>query len=407
MDHVVRHEGADLDAAALTRDAALILLAQGANHLDGGDPEAALVALAAVAHHAPAELAGRGALGAAEACARLGRDGDAETWLARAIEHGDSETRFLALRKSAVEAVRTGDLQGALAAYQRAERDAPNRVTRAEIASRIGWLTQETGGSPTRARRAFRRARGEELFAHVPRALVIVTALLSVVTLLLPDVAVNFALLKTYQGSDVLTSMPWTLFTVTFVHGGIQPPLDAWALHLGFNLIALDLGASLVYRLYGAPRLILWYVIGAVGASLTSAIFLPQVYSVGASGGIFALFGVALGAEWAHRPLIEQGARYALSRIGFLIAVNLAIGFGFLAFGGGIDNAAHIGGLVVGLALGGTITPTRAEPMRRRWSAAVGARGGELAIIGILVMALAATFLNWVALANLRASLPI
>ena len=75
----------------LTRAAALALLDQGADALDGGDPEAALTHLERVARLAPAELAGRGALGAAESCARLGRDTEAEAWLASAIDSGDRE----------------------------------------------------------------------------------------------------------------------------------------------------------------------------------------------------------------------------------------------------------------------------------------------------------------------------
>jgi len=390
----------------LDRTVALELLARGADQLDARDPEGALESFAAVATRGEPELGARAAIGAAEALSRMGRDGEARERLAWAAEQGDREARFVALRRHAALAVQAADLPAALALYRRAEPEAPTAAERAEVASRIGWLTQETGGSTLRSRAAFRRARGEPLVT-AGRLLLAITALGSLATLLLPNLALELALVKVEGGLDWLAARPWTLFTVTMVHGGIQPPLDAWVLHLGFNLIAMDIGARLVERLYGARRLLLWYALGAIGASLASAIFLPDAYSVGASGGVFALFGVALGAEWAHKPLIEQGARYALSRIGVLIAVNLAIGFGFLAFGGGIDNAAHLGGLVVGLVFGALVAPTRAESMRRRWSAAAGGRLGEVATTGLVLILLWLIYANWLLLADLRASLPL
>ncbi|MFM7824593.1 MAG: rhomboid family intramembrane serine protease, partial [Candidatus Limnocylindrus sp.] len=167
-----------------------------------------------------------------------------------------------------------------------------------------------------------------------------------------------------------MSSEPWRLLTVALVHGS--------TLHLLFNLFAMDLGARLVQRLYGAQRLLLWYLLGVIGASLASAIWTPLIPSVGASGGVFALFGVALGAEWAHRPLVERGVRAALAQIGGLIAINLLFGLGLNVAGGGIDNAAHLGGLALGLLLGVFVPPKRAESMRSRW-AGVSSRslGGE------------------------------
>ena len=129
--------------------------------------------------------------------------------------------------------------------------------------------------------------------------------------------------------------------------------------------------------------------------------------SVGASGGVFALFGIALGAEWAHRPLVERGVRAALGQIGGLILVNLLFGLGTSVVGGGIDNAAHLGGLVFGLLLGVGVAPTRAESMRSRWSsfAASPAREG-IVTIAVCVL-LVVIYANWFSLAQLRVQLPI
>lgn len=384
----------------------------GVDALDRGDAEgAALAFAAAVAGATPSDdrvLAERAAYGAAEALLRLERDDEAAEYLEIAANSADQELRFLALRRRAMEEVRRGDLAVALATYRQAEGSAPNSDARAEIASRIGWLTKETGGSSLRAQAAFRRARGVSASAWVPRALLAVTIVLSVLTKLDPTLAELFALTKIdLNGSDFLSGYPWRLVTVAFVHGGINPDWQSWALHLGFNAIALDIAAQIVYRLYGAKRLIGWYVIGVVGASLASAIWLPAGYSVGASGGVFALFGVALGAEWAHRPLVERGLREALGRVGGLLLLNIVLGFGIGFVGGGIDNSAHLGGLLTGLIFGVLVQPTRAESMRRRWSVAVSHwRGGEVALSLVMLIAGLALYANWRELAMLRQLLP-
>lgn len=385
----------------------------GVDALDRGDAEGAALAFAtAVAEATPSDdriLAERAAYGAAEALLRLERDDEAAEYLEIAANSADQELRFLALRRRAMEEVRRGDLAVALATYRQAEGSAPNSDARAEIASRIGWLTKETGGSSLRAQAAFRRARGVSASAWVPRALLAVTIVLSVLTKLDPALAELFALTKIdLNGSDFLSGYPWRLVTVAFVHGGINPDWQSWALHLGFNAIALDIAAQIVYRLYGAKRLIGWYFIGVIGASLASAIWLPAGYSVGASGGVFALFGVALGAEWAHRPLVERGLREALGRVGGLLLINIVLGFGIGFVGGGVDNSAHIGGLLTGLIFGVLVQPTRAEAMRRRWSAALSSwRGGDIVLSIVFLIAFVVAYLNWTELAALRLLLPV
>ena len=307
-----------------------------------------------------------------------------------------------------MEEVRRGDLAVALATYRQAEGSAPTSAARAEIASRVGWLIKETVGSSLRSQAAFRRARGVSASTWVPRALVAVTILLSVLTKFDPALADLFALEKiTNTGGDFLSSSPWRLVTVAFVHGGVNPDWQSWALHLGFNVIALDIAAQLVYRLYGARRMLSWYLLGVIGASLASAIWFPYAPSVGASGGVFALFGIALGAEWAHKPLVERGMREALGRVGGLLFINIVLGFGIGFIGGGIDNSAHIGGLVTGLILGVLVQPTRVESMRRRWtSAATSWRGGDVLVTIVLSAVLLILFTNWFDLALWRDRLP-
>ncbi|MFZ9827629.1 MAG: rhomboid family intramembrane serine protease [Candidatus Limnocylindrus sp.] len=377
------------------------LIDAGADALDAGDAEAALERFWRAAGSGDLNLAGRASIGAAEALVRLGRDDEARELLHGASQSGEQEVRFVARRRLAALHVTAGRLQDALGEYQRAERDAPNDRARAEVASRIGWLIKETGGSGVRARLAFARSRGGVMDRVAPTAALLVTGVVSAAALAFPRVLEPLALIKVDSaGGDFLSTEPWRLLTVALVHGS--------PLHLLFNLFALDLGARLVQRLYGTQRLALWYLLGVVGASLASAIWTPQLPSVGASGGVFALFGVALGAEWAHRPLVERGVRAALAQIGGLIAINLVFGLGLNVVGGGIDNAAHLGGLALGLLLGVLVPPTRAESMRSRWAGVIsGGAGREQVYIALVAIGLLFIFLNWYPLALMRTTLPI
>ncbi|MFM7504751.1 MAG: rhomboid family intramembrane serine protease [Candidatus Limnocylindrus sp.] len=392
IDELLRTSG------PISHDDAGRLIDSGADALDAGDAEVALECFWRAAGSGDLNLAGRASIGAAEALVRLGRDDEARELLQGASQSGEQEVRFVARRRLAALHVTAGRLHDALAEYQRAERDAPSERARAEVASRIGWLIKETGGSSVRARLAFARSRGGVTDRMVPLAMLLVTGVVSAAALALPRLLEPLALIKVANG-DFLSSEPWRLLTVALVHGS--------PLHLLFNLFAMDLGARLVQRLYGAQRLLLWYLLGVIGASLASAIWTPLIPSVGASGGVFALFGVALGAEWAHRPLVERGVRAALAQIGGLIAINLLFGLGLNVAGGGIDNAAHLGGLALGLLLGVFVPPTRAESMRSRW-AGVSSRGlgGERLYILIVVFALLVIFLNWYSLALVRTTLP-
>lgn len=382
----------------ISHDDAGRLIDSGADALDAGDAEVALECFWRAAGSGDLNLAGRASIGAAEALVRLGRDDEARELLQGASQSGEQEVRFVARRRLAALHVTAGRLHDALAEYQRAERDAPSERARAEVASRIGWLIKETGGSSVRARLAFARSRGGVTDRMVPLAMLLVTGVVSAAALALPRLLEPLALIKVANG-DFLSSEPWRLLTVALVHGS--------PLHLLFNLFAMDLGARLVQRLYGAQRLLLWYLLGVIGASLASAIWTPLIPSVGASGGVFALFGVALGAEWAHRPLVERGVRAALAQIGGLIAINLLFGLGLNVAGGGIDNAAHLGGLALGLLLGVFVPPTRAESMRSRWAGVSSrGRGGERLYTLIVVFALLVIFLNWYSLALVRTTLP-
>jgi rhomboid protease GluP len=130
----------------------------------------------------------------------------------------------------------------------------------------------------------------------------------------------------------------WRLSTNTFLHGGIM--------HILTNMIGLIfLGFILEMRL-GKIRFLLSYLFIGVVASLVSIWWNPSIVSVGASGAIFGLSGIFL-ALLVSKFYDENFTK------SFLIGTLVFIGYNLLyGLTGGIDNAAHIGGLVSGFILG-------------------------------------------------------
>ncbi len=138
----------------------------------------------------------------------------------------------------------------------------------------------------------------------------------------------------------VLAGEVWRLVTASFLHGGLA--------HLAFNSMALASVGPAIERLYGRPKFLLIFLGGGAVGMATSVVFVPQP-SVGASAGIFALFGALLGfAVRARRRLTPQARRLILRDVGWVVALNVGLGL----MSGYIDNAAHLGGLAGGVALG-------------------------------------------------------
>jgi rhomboid protease GluP len=145
-------------------------------------------------------------------------------------------------------------------------------------------------------------------------------------------------------GPLTLSGEWWRLFTCVFVHGGI--------IHIAFNMWCLwNLGA-LAESLYGRWTYAAVYLICGVGSSLASVAWHPNGPSVGASGAIFGLAGALLAAFKLGEFSVPRSALSGTLRsLGAFVFYNLVFG----AAMPGIDNAAHIGGLVTGLIVGAII----------------------------------------------------
>jgi rhomboid protease GluP len=154
-------------------------------------------------------------------------------------------------------------------------------------------------------------------------------------------------------GPLTLQGQWWRLVSATFVHIGF--------VHLAFNMWCLWSLGNVAERMFGNFTFFWIYLLSGIGGSLASLIWHPSIVSAGASGAIFGIAGaLASMLYFGHILVPRQVVRELLSSLAFFVGFNLL--FGFLLQG--IDNAGHIGGLVVGLGLGAALH--RPLPQGRR-----------------------------------------
>ena len=134
---------------------------------------------------------------------------------------------------------------------------------------------------------------------------------------------------------------PWRAFTYMFVHIGI--------LHIACNMWAFWNLGKLAEGLFGRVVFAVLYVLCGLGAAVASLWWHPASVCAGASGAIFGVAGIVFAyLKLKHVPMPQRYVRQLLSSLGAFMLFNLLIGAA-IPF---IDNSAHIGGLVTGLALG-------------------------------------------------------
>ena len=125
----------------------------------------------------------------------------------------------------------------------------------------------------------------------------------------------------------------YQLFSSMFVHASIA--------HIAGNMIFLLIFGLRGEEMFSLPEYLLIYFLGGLTGNLLSLVFLPlDVPSVGASGAIFAMFGACT---------IHARRTVGQSIIGALIYAFFLL---FISAAPGVNNLAHIGGLVTGLLIG-------------------------------------------------------
>lgn len=138
----------------------------------------------------------------------------------------------------------------------------------------------------------------------------------------------------------------WRLITSGFLHGGI--------LHLLFNMYSLYVIGTQIENFIGKKKFLIIYFFSMICAGLMSCALSSQTVSVGASGAIFGLLGSLVYFGYYYRLYLGSILK---NQIIPLIILNLTLGFVM----SGIDNAAHIGGLIGGLFIAMALGVQRKE----------------------------------------------
>ena len=353
----------------LSREEATALLEMADGALAAGEFADAAVRYGRVIGFDDAAMTAAALLGLGEARYRLGDDESALASWEAATKVGETPSTYPAWRNVAAAKVRNGDLQGAIDAYRQADRRAP-AGDKAEIATRLGWLVKESG-DPKAARRYFAKGRGDAPLLSVTMVLIAATVIVSLSALWSVEGEALFEALQLDKAA-VAAGEYWRLWTVTLLHGS--------ELHLLFNMYALYLSGRIVERWYGSLYFLVFYLACAAAGSVGSFVLGGDAPSVGASGAVFGLFGLLLAAGRIHHP-VDRQSRAIVSQLGMLIVINLLFGFAVT----GIDNAAHLGGLVAGLWLGAVIPPTRVQTLASLWQR--GPEAGALHVARVPVYA--------------------
>ncbi len=138
--------------------------------------------------------------------------------------------------------------------------------------------------------------------------------------------------------SEVQAGAWWRLLTALFLHAGFY--------HILMNMIALYSLGITVERIYGSwSFLIIYFAAGLLGNALSLYFGARHGISVGASGAIFGLAGALLIAVLQHREKLPTVfSKNIITNMMFFIIYSLIYGVS----NKGIDNAAHVGGLVGG-----------------------------------------------------------
>ena len=175
----------------------------------------------------------------------------------------------------------------------------------------------------------------------------------------------------------------WRLGSALFLHFGL--------FHLAMNMLSLWDGGRLVERMFGSTRFVLIYFCSGLSGNLLSLVTQGDgAISGGASGAIFGVYGALMVTLWRERAHLNPGEFKWLfwGALGFSI-VTIVFGFQIT----GIDNAAHIGGLLGGILAGSALAqPLFAPPPGRlRWAAA----GVLIGVLALLIGNIPAAEYRW------------
>jgi len=187
-----------------------------------------------------------------------------------------------------------------------------------------------------------------------------------------PEMAIHWG---TNFGPLTMDGQWWRLFTCLFIHFGFM--------HIFFNMWVLyDIG-RMVEKFFGSVYFLALYLFSGVAASLSSLLWHSGVNSAGASGAIFGIIGGMLAF------LLRKDNDLPLSfmkRYRNILTIFVAYALIFSFTQHGIDNAAHVGGLVSGFLMGFLLARPLDIEKRRSGQLPRILRAGAFGAVAIAVM---------------------
>lgn len=146
----------------------------------------------------------------------------------------------------------------------------------------------------------------------------------------------------------------WRLVLPIFMHIGF--------FHVLTNSIGLLIFGSMAERFLGSPAYLAIYLVTGILGNVASFVAGPNL-GAGASGAVFGIIG-AFGIYLVlNRKVMGDVARQALTSVAFIVVLNIGIGL----VSSGIDNAAHIGGLLGGLFMAYLVSPRQRMVIMQGW----------------------------------------
>lgn len=160
----------------------------------------------------------------------------------------------------------------------------------------------------------------------------------------IPACAYIYNMLTLHSSFEYILQRPWTLVTHMFLH-------DAYSImHILFNMITLYFFGTYLEKLIGKKQFVLMYLISGIVAAV-GFILIEGNTGVGLVGASGAIYGV-LGAIVILNPNLRVYVYFIPMKIKYMIIIFALISLLFMGNGTLIAHAAHLSGLLVGLAFG-------------------------------------------------------
>ena len=162
----------------------------------------------------------------------------------------------------------------------------------------------------------------------------------------------------------------YRLLTAAFLHANVM--------HILFNMLGLWIVGPALEAALGRVRFLAMYLVAALAGSVCSYFLTHSyIYGIGASGAVMGAFGAYF--------VVARARRVDSRQVVALIVINIIFGFATP----GIDNWAHIGGVIGGVAMAFLFTST--ERLERSVRLSVQVAGTAVALLAIAVLTSART----------------